>query len=58
MKNKPEVALGLQELCHKLKLQLEELSVKRERPAPPKEDEIRRHQLMEQLKRQLAELST
>lgn len=57
MKHKSEsIPLGVQELCRKLKLQLEELSVEAE-PAPPDEDEARRNQLMEQLKRQLTELS-
>ena len=56
MKNKSDAATGVQELCRKLKLQLEELAVVQE--PKPKEDEIRRVQLMEQLKQQLAELST
>ena len=56
MKNKNEtMGSGVQELCRKLKLQLDELSVVIERR--PSEDEIRRKKLMEQLKRQLNELS-
>lgn len=56
MKNKTEVFTpGVQELCRKLKGQLDELSIV---VAPkPKEDDLRRRKLMEELKRQLAELS-
>ncbi|MBX3021854.1 MAG: hypothetical protein KF799_09280 [Bdellovibrionales bacterium] len=57
MKTKSDSASGVQELCRKLKIQLDELAVKAE-PQPPKEDEARLAQLMEQLKRQLADLST
>jgi hypothetical protein len=56
MKNKSETSAGVQELCRKLKLQLEELAVTIE--PKPNEDESRRLKLMEQLKQQLAELST
>jgi hypothetical protein len=58
MKNKSETASGLQELCRKLKLQLDELNITLEPDTDAREDEERRNQLMEQLKRQLAELST
>lgn len=57
MKNKNEPAGSVQELCRKLKLQLDELSVVVEQKLP-KEDELRRSKLMEELKRQIAELST
>jgi len=56
MKNKNQPSSGVQEICRKLKLQLEELSVTHE--PKPDEDQIRRVKLMEQLKQQLAELST
>ncbi len=57
MKNKIENTSVVQDLCRKLKLQLDELSVRLE-PEAPKEDERLRSQLMERLKAQLAELST
>lgn len=56
MKKQNEPSAGVQELCRRLKLQLEELSVVVE--PKPDEDQIRRVQLMEQLKKQLADLST
>ena len=56
MKNKTELYTpGVQELCRKLKGQLDELSIVVERK--PKEEDVRRRKLMEELKRQLAELS-
>ena len=56
MKNKTEtLGTGVQELCRKLKMQLDELSVVIERR--PSEAELRRKALMEQLKRQLSDLS-
>lgn len=59
MKNKQsETAAGVQDLCRKLKLQLDELSVAVvERKKAPSEDEVRRAKLMEELKKQLADLS-
>jgi hypothetical protein len=60
MKNKSESAAGVQELCRRLKLQLDELSITMdtiEHQKTPSEDDLRREKLMEQLKRQLAELS-
>lgn len=56
MKTKSETKGAVQDLCKKLKLQLEELSAVIE--PKPKEDEIRLAKLMEQLKQQLADLST
>lgn len=47
---------GVQDLCRKLKDQLEELAVTIENTLP-KEELARRTKLMEQLKQQLAELS-
>jgi hypothetical protein len=47
---------GVQDLCRKLKDQLEELAVTIESTLP-KEELARRTKLMEQLKQQLAELS-
>lgn len=58
MKSRSETAAGLQELCRKLKLQLDELAATRDRQPPDPNDELRKRKLMEQLKRQLAELST
>ena len=56
MKHKTELYTpGVQELCRKLKGQLDELSIVVERK--PKEEDVRRRKLMEELKRQLAELS-
>jgi len=56
MKNKCENPSGVSELCRKLKLQLDELAVKVENPLAI-EEQARRSKLMENLKRQLAELS-
>lgn len=57
MKDKrPAIHSGVQDLCRKLKEQLEELAVTIENKLP-KEDVARRTQLLEQLKQQLAELS-
>jgi len=57
-KQQTESASGVQDLCRKLKLQLDELSVPVvERKKAPSEDEVRRGKLMEELKKQLADLS-
>ena len=47
---------GVQDLCRKLKEQLEELNITIDQSLP-KEEVARRTKLMEQLKQQLAELS-
>ena len=58
MKPKNESHSSVQELCRKLKIQLDELTVTLEAaPELPDEEKSRRTQLMEQLKRQLSELS-
>lgn len=58
MKDKRNLPSGLQDLCRKLKLQLEELNLQIDtEPALPDEEKERRNMLMEQLKRQLSELS-
>ena len=58
MKVKNPGLSGVQELCRKLKLQLDELTVVPETDRTlPDEEKSRRNELMEQLKRQLAELS-
>jgi len=49
-------ASGVQELCRKLKIQLDELAVTLDQTLPVEEKQ-RRTKLMEQLKQQLAELS-
>jgi hypothetical protein len=56
VKDKPQIPTGVQDLCRRLKEQLEELAIAVEDPAP-KEEKSRRIKLMEQLKQQLAELS-
>jgi hypothetical protein len=56
MKAKNNGATSVQQLCRKLKIQLEELAVTLERELPV-EEQSRRSKLMEQLKQQLAELS-
>lgn len=56
MKPKDERPSGVHELCRRLKIQLDELAVEMA-PTLPVEEQTRRSQLMEQLKRQLAELS-
>ena len=58
-KQQTETASGVQDLCRKLKMQLDELSVSHvvERKKAPSEDEIRLKKLMEELKKQLADLS-
>ncbi len=58
MKNKTEQQNGVQDLCRKLKLQLDGLNFTMNlESALPDEEQARRLLLMEQLKRQLAELS-
>jgi hypothetical protein len=56
MKQKSESHQGVQELCRKLKIQLDELAVEVDTTLTD-EDKTRRAKLMEQLKEQLAELS-
>jgi hypothetical protein len=56
MKQKTASHLGVQELCRKLKIQLDELAVTLT-PALNPEEKTRRTQLMERLKSQIAELS-
>lgn len=56
MKQKIESPSGVQELCRKLKIQLDELAVTFEQTLPL-EEQARRAKLMEHLKQQLAELS-
>ena len=54
------VSAGVQDLCRRLKLQLEELGVNLEATLPTTrgpEEKARRLKLMEQLKQQLGELS-
>ncbi len=53
---RPLIHAGVQDLCRKLKEQLEELAVTIENNLP-KEEVQRRTQLLEQLKQQLSELS-
>ncbi len=50
-------ASGVQDLCRKLKVQLDELAVALVQQTLPLEEKQRRLELMEQLKRQLEELS-
>jgi len=57
MKQKSDSSTVVQELCRKLKIQLDELAVTLEEPALPLEEQTRRTKLMEHLKQQLAELS-
>ncbi len=58
MKDKRNLPSGLQDLCRKLKLQLEELNLEIDtEPVLADEEKERRTQLMEQLKQQLLELS-
>lgn len=58
MKQKSENSTAVQDLCRKLKIQLDELAVTLVETSPlPNEEKNRRSQLMEQLKEQLAELS-
>lgn len=59
MKQKSEKSTTVvQDLCRKLKIQLDELAVTLVEPSPlPNEEKTRRSELMEQLKEQLAELS-
>ncbi len=57
MKTKSHNAMSVQQLCRKLKIQLEQLAVTLEEPCLPVEEQSRRTKLMEQLKQQLAELS-
>lgn len=60
MKTKNENAnAGVQDLCRRLKLQLEELSqdLGEEKSKADEEDQARREKLLERLKKQLADLS-
>lgn len=56
MKHKRDATTGVQELCRKLKLQLEELAVEVAPDPKPEEERAQRTKLMERLKAQLAEL--
>jgi hypothetical protein len=56
VKPKSERHLGVQDLCRKLKIQLDELAVEPDQTLSL-EEQTRRKALMEQLKKQLAELS-
>jgi len=59
VRDKRAIPAGVQDLCRKLKEQLEELSIELTvDPALPNEEVRRRGQLLEQLKAQLAELSS
>jgi len=55
--NKHDGHQGVQELCRKLKLQLDELAVNLALEEAPDEEKNRRIKLLEQLKQQLGELS-
>ncbi|MGZ6479525.1 MAG: hypothetical protein ACXWQE_09500 [Bdellovibrionales bacterium] len=58
MKQKSDSHQGVHELCRRLKIQLDELSVEVEVDQTlSNEEKARRAQLMEQLKLQLSELS-
>ena len=56
MKQKTEKPSAVQELCQKLKIQLDELAVTLAQTLPL-EEQARRAKLMEHLKQQLADLS-
>jgi hypothetical protein len=56
VKQKPDSHTGVQDLCKKLKIQLDELSVVVDQTLS-NEEKARRKNLMEQLKKQLADLS-
>ena len=56
MKHKQGRTQLVEDLCRKLKLQLEELAIEID-PTPKLEEKDRRSKMMEQLKQQLAELS-
>ncbi|NJM10313.1 MAG: hypothetical protein HC883_05500 [Bdellovibrionaceae bacterium] len=59
MRDKRTIPSGVQDLCRKLKVQLEELSLElTHQPTLPNEEVVRRSQLLERLKAQLAELSS
>jgi hypothetical protein len=59
VKEKRNLPAGLNDLCRKLKLQLDELKLEMEAEPDPLEQEEKRRRalLMEQLKRQLSDLS-
>lgn len=57
MKQKNDSHPGVQELCRKLKEQLEVLNHTLNENENPAEMQLRRDELMEQLKRQLSDLS-
>jgi len=57
MKSTKDPHVGVQELCRKLKLQLDELNVETVPDELPAEEKNRRLDLMERLKTQIAELS-
>ncbi len=56
MKQKHGRTTLVQDLCRKLKLQLDELAIEVDQ-SPAIEEKDRRNKMMEQLKQQLAELS-
>lgn len=56
--SKTQVHSGVQDLCQKLKIQLDELSAVIVDQSDSKDEQIRRQELMEQLKQQLADLSS
>ncbi len=55
-KDKREIPTGMQDLCRKLKVQLDELAVEID-TSMSREEQLRRSKLMELLKKQLGELS-
>jgi HD superfamily phosphohydrolase len=57
MKTKFEHSTGVQELCRRLKGQLDDLAVTIEKTDVSKEEKARRAKLLEQLRKQLNELS-
>jgi hypothetical protein len=56
VKHKSDSHQGVQDLCRKLKIQLEELAVEVD-TSLSQEEKVRRAKLLDQLKQQLAELS-
>ncbi len=58
MQNKDKPSVIVQDLCKKLKLQLDQLGIAIEKPAPGEsEDTVQRKDLFKALQDQLAELS-
>lgn len=58
MREKTNAPTGVQDLCRRLKTQLEDLALTLNTNPRTREDAERREKLMKQLKLQLAELST